>query len=52
MRPFEERLELSDTIPGASKRSAQTVVAEIGTDMSRFPAANHSSSWAGLSPGN
>jgi len=34
------------------KTSAQQIVAEIGIDMSRFPSANHLSSWAGLSPGN
>ena len=28
------------------------IVAEIGSDMSRFPTANHLAAWAGLAPGN
>ena len=39
-------------IPGIGERSAQQILAEIGTDMSRFPSANHLCSWAGLCPGN
>jgi transposase len=34
------------------KRAAETIIAEIGTDMSVFPAARHLVSWAGLCPGN
>ena len=52
MRPFEESLVLLDEIPGVGKRVAQQIVAEIGTDMSRFPDASHLASWAGMSPGN
>jgi IS30 family transposase len=40
------------TIPGIGQRAAQTIIAEIGVDMSRFPSANHLASWAGLCPGN
>jgi transposase len=40
------------TIPGVGERSAQAIVAEIGTDMSRFATAAHLASWAGLCPGN
>ena len=29
---------------------AETILAELGTDMSRFPDAAHASSWAGLAP--
>jgi len=49
--PFEEDLELLDTIPGIGRRSAEEIIAEIGTDMSRFPSDAHLSSWAGMSPG-
>jgi transposase len=51
-RPFEEELELLDTIPGVGRRSAEVILAEIGTDMDRFPSAAHLASWAGMSPGS
>ena len=34
------------------RRTAEVIVAEIGTDMTRFPTAGHLASWAGLCPGN
>jgi transposase len=43
---------LLDSIPGLSEASAQVVVGEIGTDMSRFPAAAALAAWAGLAPGH
>ena len=51
-RPFEEAVVLLDTIPGVARETAENIVAEIGTDMSRFPTANHLASWAGVAPGN
>jgi transposase len=45
-------IEILDTIPGINVRAAELIIAEIGTDMSRFPTAAHLASWAGLSPGN
>jgi transposase len=50
--PFLAQVELLDTIPGVNHRSAEVILAEIGTDMSRFPSANHLASWAGQCPGN
>ena len=50
--PFEEAVELLDTIPGVARRTAEVVVSEIGSDMSRFPTANHLAAWAGVAPGN
>ncbi|HEU5085846.1 MAG TPA: IS110 family transposase, partial [Roseiflexaceae bacterium] len=40
-----------DAIPGIGLRVAETILAELGTDMSRFPDSAHVSSWAGLAPG-
>lgn len=40
-----------DAIPGIGERTAEMILAELGTDMSRFPSKGHVSSWAGLSPG-
>ena len=51
--PFvSEAVELLESIPGVGQRTAQTIVAEIGVDMSRFPSAKHLASWAGVCPGN
>lgn len=50
--PFEQTIALLDTIPGVARRTAEVLIAEIGTDMSRFPTADHLASWAGLAPGN
>lgn len=51
-RPFEEALEAVTQLPGFERRSAENLIAEIGTEMQRFPTADHLSSWAGVSPGN
>lgn len=48
--PFREKAQLLTTMPGVSDIVAQTIVAEIGVDMSRFPTAGHLISWAGLCP--
>ena len=52
MRPFEEDLERLDTIPGVARRTAEQMLAEIGTDMNQFPSAAHLCAWAGLAPGH
>ena len=39
MLPFEEDLDLLDTIPGVGRRTAEQVLAEIGTNMEQFPTA-------------
>src|SRR5436190_3047882 len=48
----QEAIALLDTIPGVGPRAAEMLIAEIGTDMSRFPSATHLASWAGMCPGN
>jgi transposase len=48
----QEAVALLDTIPGVSQRTAEILLAEIGTDMTRFPSAKHLASWAGMCPGH
>lgn len=53
MSPLEKAaVERLDAVPGFDRRTGQNVIAEIGTDMSRFPTDRHLASWAGLCPGN
>ena len=51
--PFDpsDGLARLTTIPGVSRRIAEVILAELGTDMSRFPNAAHAASWTGLAPG-
>jgi transposase len=48
----QEALALLETIPAVGRRTAEVLIAEIGTDLSRFPSAQHLASWAGMCPGN
>jgi len=48
----QEAIALLDTIPGVGQWAAEILIAEMGTDMSRFPSAKHLASWAGMCPGN
>jgi transposase len=52
LRPYEHLVALLVQIPGIGRMTAATILAEIGTDMSRFPSARHLASGAGLAPGN
>jgi transposase len=52
LRPDEETIARLDTIPGVGRAVAEALLAEVGTDMTRFPSAKHLASWAGLCPGN
>ncbi|WP_369394905.1 transposase [Streptomyces sp. CG1] len=45
-----ELVERLDAIPGVGPATAQIILAEIGTDMSRFPTPEHLVSWAKLCP--
>ena len=48
---FRSLVALLCTIPGVSVLAATTILAEIGTDMSRFSTAGHLVAWAGMCPG-
>jgi transposase len=48
--PFRAAVSLLTTMPGLSETTARVVIAEIGTDMSRFPSVGHLISWAGFCP--
>ena len=50
--PFARARDQLDTITGVGKRAAETILTEIGTDMSVFPTPSHLASWAGRCPGN
>ena len=53
MSPAErEAVRRLDAVPGFDRRTGQNVIAETGTDMSRFPSPSHLASWAGMCPGN
>jgi transposase len=49
---WSQAIELLDTVPGIDRRSAETLLAEIGLNMNQFASANHLTAWAGLAPGN
>jgi len=50
--PFKEEVSVLESLPVVLQVGAAVVIAEIGTDMSRFPSAKHLASWAGVCPGN
>jgi transposase len=52
LAPSAAMVEQLQTIPGVGPTAAAIIIAEIGTDMSRFASAKHLASWAGLCPGN
>jgi transposase len=49
---YDEAARAIEAIPGIGRISAEQIIAEIGTDMSRFPTAGHLCAWAGVAPGN
>jgi len=49
---YREEIELITTVAGIKEDAAKSIVAEIGTDMSRFSSSAHLASWAGVCPRN
>jgi transposase len=50
--PFAKAIQAVAELPGFDTRSAQNLVAEIGTHMDRFPTDDHLAAWAGICPGS
>ena len=50
LAPFRNAAQRVKTVPGVSDLAAQSVIAEIGVDMSRFATHQHLLSWACLCP--
>ncbi len=52
MAPFEDILQRLETIKGVNRRTAWSLVAEMGTRMEQSPLPIILASWAGVCPGN
>ena len=52
VQPHRDDIEILDGIPGVNRRSAECMLAEMGTQMDRFPTHRHLASWVGICPGN
>lgn len=50
LQPFRAAVGRLNAIPGLAAIGAATVIAEIGTEMRRFPTPGHLRSWVGLVP--
>lgn len=50
--PFEDAVQLLDTIPGVDRCTAENLLAEMGPNMNQFPSGRHVASWSGMCPGN
>jgi transposase len=51
LAPFGDAVARLDEIPGIGPTAAAVIIAEIGTDMTRFPTPGHLASWAKFAPG-
>ena len=53
MSPFDQDdlVERLDAITGVGKQTIEVAIAEMGTDMGRFPTHRHLASWTGVAPG-
>jgi transposase len=51
MVPIADAHAVLCSAPGIATRAAEAILAEIGTDMTRFPTPGHLASWARVCPG-
>ncbi|MFC7248221.1 IS110 family transposase [Catellatospora aurea] len=49
--PFASAADRLEQIPGVGSTAARAIIAEIGTDMTRFPTPAHLAGWARFAPG-
>jgi transposase len=49
---FSQAVIILDSMPGVDRRGAEVLVAEWGTDMTRFGTASRLAAWTGVAPGN
>ena len=52
LQPWQDQLELMQTIPGVDASSACEILVEIGPDLSVFGNVERLAAWAGVCPGN
>jgi len=52
VEPYENHISLLSTIPGVDRRTAITIISEIGTDIKQFSGSKRLCCWAGLTPSN
>ena len=50
LAPFEAAVTILCSITGVSRTTAEVMIAEMGTDMTRFPTSGHLCAWAGVAP--
>ncbi|MGI8412058.1 MAG: IS110 family transposase [Solirubrobacteraceae bacterium] len=50
--PFELAVQIACSLDGIQHRTAEMLIGEFGTDMTRFSSAAHFASWAAQCPGN
>jgi transposase len=50
--PHQVLIQRLDAIPGVDRRTAEVLLAEVGTDVKTFPSSKHLASWACVCPGN
>ncbi len=52
VKKYESEIYLLTTIPGVQRRTAITILSEIGANMEQFVSSKKLCCWAGLTPGN